>query len=59
MDLFMSVPQDELNRLFQVNFFALLMLVNRLLKAKRLLNDSSVVVVSSLARNWSLMVGIW
>jgi len=47
MNPFAFVSQEELERIFQNNCFAPVMLVNRLLKAKKLSKGSSVVFVSS------------
>lgn len=44
---FPFVTQEEMERVFSTNFFAPVMLVNQLLKAKKLLKGSSVVFVSS------------
>ena len=47
MNPFAFVSQEELERVFQINCFAPVMLVNRLLKAKKLSKGCSVVFVSS------------
>lgn len=47
MNPFMFVTADEVERVFKVNCIAPVMLVNRLLKAKKLGKGSSVVFVSS------------
>ena len=47
MNPFAFVSQEEIERVFHVNCFAPVMLVNRLLKAKKLGKGSSVVFVSS------------
>ena len=47
MNPFPFVTQEEMNRVFSTNFFAPVMLVNRLLKAKKLQKGGSVVFVSS------------
>lgn len=47
MNPFAFVSQEEIERVFHVNCFAPFMLVNRLLKSKRLVKGSSVVFVSS------------
>ena len=47
MNPFMFVTADEVERVFKVNCFAPVMLVNKLLKAKKLSKGGSVVFVSS------------
>lgn len=47
MNPFAFVSQEEIERVFQINCFAPVMLVNRLLKAKKLSKGGSVVFVSS------------
>lgn len=47
MNPFAFVSQEEIERVFHVNCFAPVMLVNRLMKAKKLVKGSSVVFVSS------------
>ena len=47
MNPFAFISQEEMERIFQINCFAPVMLVNRLLKAKKLGKGSSVVFVSS------------
>ncbi len=47
MNPFAFVSQEEIERVFHVNCFAPVMLVSRLLKAKKLSKGSSVVFVSS------------
>lgn len=47
MNPFAFISQEEMERIFQINCFAPVMLVNRLLKAKKLSKGSSVVFVSS------------
>ncbi len=47
MNPFAFVSQEEMERIFQINCFAPVMLVNRLMKAKKLVKGSSVVFVSS------------
>ena len=47
MNPFAFVSQEEIEQVFQINCFAPVMLVNRLLKAKKLNKGSSVVFVSS------------
>ena len=47
MNPFAFVSQEEIERVFQINCFAPVMLVNRLMKAKKLVKGSSVVFVSS------------
>ena len=47
MNPFAFVSHEEMERVFQINCFAPVMLVNRLLKAKKLGKGSSVVFVSS------------
>ena len=47
MNPFAFVSQEEIERVFQINCFAPAMLVNRLLKAKKLSKGGSVVFVSS------------
>lgn len=47
MNPFAFVSQEEIERVFHVNCFAPVMLVNRLMKAKKLGKGSSVVFVSS------------
>ncbi len=47
MNPFAFISQEEMERVFQINCFAPVMLVNRLLKAKKLIKGSSVVFVSS------------
>lgn len=47
MNPFAFVSQEEIERVFHVNCFAPVMLVNRLLKAKKIGKGSSVVFVSS------------
>ena len=47
MNPFAFVFQEEIEQVFQINCFAPVMLVNRLLKAKKLSKGSSVVFVSS------------
>lgn len=47
MNPFAFVSQEEMDRVFQINCFAPVMLVNKLLKAKKLSKGSSVVFVSS------------
>ena len=47
MNPFAFVSQQEIERVFQINCFAPMMLVNRVLKAKKLRKGSSVVFVSS------------
>ncbi|MBR1716799.1 MAG: SDR family oxidoreductase [Paludibacteraceae bacterium] len=47
MNPFAFVSQEEIERIFQINCFAPVMLVNRLMKAKKLGKGSSVVFVSS------------
>ena len=47
MNPFSFVTQEEMERVFSTNFFAPVMLVNRLLKAKKLQKGGSVVFVSS------------
>lgn len=47
MSPFAFVFQEEIEQVFQINCFAPVMLVNRLLKAKKLSKGSSVVFVSS------------
>ena len=47
MNPFAFVSQEELERIFQINCFAPVMLVNRLMKAKKIGKGSSVVFVSS------------
>ena len=47
MNPFAFVSQEEMERIFQINCFAPVMLVNRLMKAKKLGKGSSVVFVSS------------
>lgn len=48
MNPFAFVSQEEMEHVFQINCFAPVMLVNRLLKAKKLSKGSSVVFVSSI-----------
>lgn len=47
MNPFAFVSQEEIERVFQINCFAPVMLINRLLKAKKLSKGGSVVFVSS------------
>jgi NAD(P)-dependent dehydrogenase (short-subunit alcohol dehydrogenase family) len=47
MNPFAFVSHEEMERVFQINCFAPVMLVNRLLKAKKIGKGSSVVFVSS------------
>ena len=47
MNPFQFVNQKELDRVFSANFFSPVMLVNKLLKAKKLQKESSAVFVSS------------
>lgn len=47
MNPFAFISQEEMERIFQINSFAPVMLVNRLLKAKKIGKGSSVVFVSS------------
>jgi len=47
MNPFPFISQDEMDKVFHVNFFGPVMLVNKLLKAKKLEKGSSVVFVSS------------
>lgn len=47
MNPFQFVNQEELDRVFSANFFSPVMLVNKMLKAKKLQKGSSVVFVSS------------
>lgn len=47
MNPFLFVTHEELGRVFSTNFFSPVMLVNRLLKAKKLQKGGSVVFVSS------------
>ncbi|MBR1923022.1 MAG: SDR family oxidoreductase [Paludibacteraceae bacterium] len=47
MNPFAFVSQEEIERVFQINCYAPVMLLNRLLKAKKLHKGSSVVFVSS------------
>lgn len=47
MNPFQFVNREELDRVFSANFFSPVMLVNKLLKAKKLQKGSSVVFVSS------------
>ena len=47
MNPFAFVSQEEIEHVFQINCFAPVMLVNRLLKAKKLSKGSSAVFVSS------------
>lgn len=47
MNPFPFVTKQEMEQVFSVNFFAPVMLVNQLLKAKKLLKGGSVVFVSS------------
>lgn len=48
MNPFQFVAKDELDKVFSANFFAPVMLVNKLLKTKKLQKWSSVVFVSSI-----------
>ena len=48
MNPFQFVSRQEMDSVFEANFFSLVMLVNKLLKAKRLQKGSSVVFVSSI-----------
>lgn len=47
MNPFQFVAKEEMDRVFSANFFSPVMLVNKLLKAKKLQKGSSVVFVSS------------
>lgn len=47
MNPFQFVAKEEIDRVFSANFFSPVMLVNKLLKAKKLQKGSSVVFVSS------------
>lgn len=47
MNPFQFVDKEEMQRVFSANFFAPVLLVNKLLKAKKLQKGSSVVFVSS------------
>ena len=47
MNPFQFVSKDEMQRVMEVNYYAPVMLVNQLLKAKKLKKGSSVVFVSS------------
>ena len=48
MTPFQFVDREEMSRVFEANFFAPVMLVNKLLKVKKLQKGSSIVYVSSI-----------
>lgn len=55
--LFQFISEEKLKDIFEINFFSPVLLTKELIKAKKIINEGSIVFISSIAGNYCSSIG--